>query len=83
MSKRPKYWNSAVKYLSKKDPVMKKLISQYKDKTLTTRKDIFYSLCKSIIGQQISVQAANSVFKKFEKASNGKISLKKIFYSIY
>ena len=38
MSKRPKYWNSAVKYLSKKDPVMKKLISQYKDKTLTTRK---------------------------------------------
>ena len=78
MSKRPKYWNSAVKYLSKKDPVMKKLISHYKDKTLTTRKDIFYSLCKSIIGQQISVQAANSVFKKFEKACNGKINPKKI-----
>ncbi len=78
MSKRPKYWNSAVKYLSKKDPVMKKLISQYKDKTLTTRKDIFYSLCKSIIGQQISVQAANSVFKKFEKACSGKINPKKI-----
>ena len=78
MNKRPKYWNSAVKYLSKKDPVMKKLISQYKDKTLTTRKDIFYSLCKSIIGQQISVQAANSVFKKFEKVCNGKINPKKI-----
>ena len=78
MSKRPKYWNSAVKYLSKKDSVMKKLISKYKDKTLTTRKDIFYSLCKSIIGQQISVQAANSVFKKFEKACNGKINPKKI-----
>ena len=78
MSKRPKYWNSAVKYLSKKDPVMKKLISHYKDKTLTTRKDIFYSLCKSIIGQQISVQAANSVFKKFEKVCNGKINPKKI-----
>ena len=78
MSKRPKYWNSAVKYLSKKDPVMKKLISQFKDKTLTTRKDIFYSLCKSIIGQQISVQAANSVFKKFEKVCNGKINPKKI-----
>ena len=78
MSKRPRYWNIAVKYLSKKDPVMKKLISKYKDKTLTTRKDIFYSLCKSIIGQQISVQAANSVFKKFEKACNGKINSKKI-----
>ena len=78
MSKKPRYWNSAIIYLSKKDPVMKKLISQYKDKTLTTRKDIFYSLCKSIIGQQISVQAANSVFKKFEKACNGKINSKKI-----
>ena len=78
MSKRPKYWNRAVKYLSKKDPVMKKMITQYNDKTLTTRKDIFYSLCKSIIGQQISVQAANSVFKKFEKACNGKINPKKI-----
>ena len=78
MSKRPKYWNRAVKYLSKKDPVMKKLITQYKDKTLTTRKDIFYSLCKSIIGQQISVQAANSVFKKFEKYVTGRLILKKL-----
>ena len=78
MSKRPKYWNRAVKYLSKKDPVMKKLISQYKDKTLTTRKDIFYSLCKSIIGQQISVAAANSVFSKFEKRCIGKITAKNV-----
>tara|TARA_B100000965_G_scaffold399126_1_gene418423 strand:+ start:845 stop:1471 length:627 start_codon:yes stop_codon:yes gene_type:complete len=78
MSKRPRYWNKAIKYLSKKDAVMKRLITHYKDKTLTTRKDIFYSLCKSIIGQQISVQAANSVFKKFENACNGKINPKKI-----
>ena len=74
MSKPPIYWNSAIKYLSKKDKVMKKLIYKYKDKTLTTRKDIFYSLCKSIIGQQISVAAANSVFKKFNKLCNGKIN---------
>ena len=76
MSKKPTYWNSAVKYLSNKDKVMKKLINQYKDKTLTTRKDIFYSLCKSIIGQQISVAAANSVFKKFNIACKGKINSK-------
>ena len=76
MSKKPAYWNSAIKYLSNKDKVMKKLINQYKDKTLTTRKDIFYSLCKSIIGQQISVAAANSVFKKFNKACKGKINSK-------
>ena len=74
MSKKPTYWNSAIKYLSNKDKVLKKLINQYKDKTLTTRKDIFYSLCKSIIAQQISVAAANSVFKKFNKACTGNIN---------
>ena len=74
MTKPPKYWNKAKKYLSKKDKVMKTLIFKYRDKTLTTRKDIFYSLCKSIIGQQISVAAANSVFKKFKAACNGKIN---------
>ncbi len=76
MSKPPKYWNKAKKYLSKKDRVMKMLIEKYKQKTLTTRKDIFFSLCKSIIGQQISVAAANSVFKKFQQACNGKINPK-------
>ena len=76
MNKPPKYWNKAKKYLSKKDKVMKDLIHRYKDKTLTTRKDIFFSLCKSIIGQQISVAAASSVFKKFNNICNGKINPK-------
>ena len=66
MNKSPKYWNKAKKYLSKKDKIMKILIEKYKHKTLTTRKDIFFSLCKSINCQQISVAAANSVFKKFK-----------------
>ena len=76
MTKPPKYWNKARKYLSKKDKVMKDLIINYRNKTLTTRKDIFFSLCKSIIGQQISVAAANSVFKKFKNTCNGKINPK-------
>ena len=76
MNKPPKYWNKAKKYLSKKDKVMKDLIFKYRDKTLTTRKDIFFSLCKSIIGQQISVAAASSVFKKFNNICNGKINPK-------
>ena len=45
---------------------------------MTTRKDIFFSLCKSIIGQQISVAAANSVFKKFNNVCGGKISPKNV-----
>ena len=79
MSKKPKYWNTAKKYLSKKDKVMSSLIKKYKspsEKMLTSRKDIFFSLCKSIIGQQISVAAANSVFLRFKKKCKNKINAK-------
>ena len=74
MNKTPPYWNRAKKNLMKKDKVMKNLIIKYSDKTLTTRKNVFFSLCKSIIGQQISVAAANSVFLKFKIICNGKIN---------
>ena len=74
--KKPSYWNKAKIILSKKDKVMKKLISNYKDGALVTRNDVFFSLCKSIIGQQISVAAANSVFSKFEKKCKCKINPK-------
>ena len=76
MSKAPPYWNKAKKYLSKRDKVMKKLIITYSDNNLTTRKNVFFSLCKSIIGQQISVAAANSVFLKFKKKCKNKINAK-------
>tara|TARA_B100000575_G_scaffold280261_1_gene269540 strand:- start:588 stop:1223 length:636 start_codon:yes stop_codon:yes gene_type:complete len=79
MSKAPLYWNKAKKYLSKKDKVMLSLIKKYKspsETVLTSRKDIFFSLCKSIIGQQISVAAANAVFLKFKKKCSNKINAK-------
>ena len=76
MSKAPPYWNKAKKYLYKKDSIMRDLIIRYSDANLTSRKDVFFSLCKSIIGQQISVAAANSVFLKFKKKCNGKINAK-------
>ena len=76
--KKPTYWNKAKVILSKKDKVMKKLISNYKDGSLVTRNDVFFSLCKSIIGQQISVAAANSVFFKFEKCCKGRINAKNV-----
>ena len=76
MSRSPKYWNIAKRYLLKKDKIMKKLINKYSDNNLTTRKDVFFSLCKSIIGQQISVAAANSIFSKFHLACNGKVNPK-------
>ena len=79
MTKTPKYWLIAKKYLSKKDKVMAQLIIKYKSPSetiFTSRKDVFFSLCKSIIGQQISVAAANSVFLKFKKKCKNKINAK-------
>ena len=79
MTKIPKYWTVAKKYLSKKDKVLSNLIKKYNSPSeivLTSRKDVFYSLCKSIIGQQISVAAANSVFLKFKKKCKNKINIK-------
>ena len=58
---------------------LSKLIKSYESPSetiLTSRQDIFFSLCKSIIGQQISVAAANSVFLKFRKKCNNKINPK-------
>ncbi|WP_440929189.1 DNA-3-methyladenine glycosylase family protein [Candidatus Pelagibacter sp.] len=81
MTKVPKYWNKAKRYLSKRDKIMSRLIKNYQspnETILTSRKDIFFSLCKSIIGQQISVAAANSVFLKFKKKCKNKINPKTI-----
>ena len=81
MSKSPTYWSTAKKYLSNKDKTMSSLIKRYKspsEAVLTTRKDIFFSLCKSIIGQQISVAAANSVFLRFKKKCNNKINARTV-----
>ena len=81
MTRIPKYWNKAKRYLSKKDKTIAKLIKDYQSPSetiLTSRRDIFFSLCKSIIGQQISVAAANSVFLKFKKKCKNKINAKTV-----
>ena len=81
MTKVPKYWSEAKKYLSKKDETLSKLIKSYESPSetiLTSRRDIFFSLCKSIIGQQISVAAANSVFLKFKRKCKNKINAKTV-----
>ena len=62
----PDYWLEACKHLVKKDRVMKRLIPQYPDTTLQSRGDAFSTLARSIVGQQISVKAAQTVWHRFE-----------------
>ena len=78
MSKIPKYWNEAKKALSRKDPVMRKIIKKYKKGFMSSRNDPFFSLCRTIVGQQISTKAADSIWLKFEKKCKNKIIPNKV-----
>ncbi|GAB2749246.1 DNA-3-methyladenine glycosylase [Melaminivora jejuensis] len=61
----PGYWLEACKHLARKDRVMKRLIPQYGDAMLSSRGDAFATLARSVVGQQISVKAAQSVWDRF------------------
>jgi len=61
----PGYWDEACKHLSKRDRVMRKLIPQLGEGRLQSRGDAFTTLARSIVGQQISVKAAQSVWGRF------------------
>jgi len=61
----PNYWDEACKHLSKRDRVMRKLIPMLGEGRLQSRGDAFTTLARSIVGQQISVKAAQSVWDRF------------------
>jgi DNA-3-methyladenine glycosylase II len=61
----PEFWPEACKHLIKKDRVMRRLIPQFGDACLQSRGDPFVTLARSIVGQQISVQAAQTIWDRF------------------
>ena len=61
----PGYWTDACRHLMKRDRVMKKLIPQHAGVCLQSRGDAFVTLGRSIVGQQISVKAAQAVWDRF------------------
>jgi DNA-3-methyladenine glycosylase II len=61
----PEYWADACKHLVKKDRVMKRLIPQFGEASLQSRGDAFVTLARSIVGQQVSVKAAQTVWDRF------------------
>lgn len=63
----PAYWGEACRHLARKDRVMKRLIPQFGDACLESRGDAFVTLARSIVGQQISVKAAQTVWDRFVK----------------
>ena len=67
----PEYWDDACRHLGKRDRVMRKLIPQFGEARLQSRGDAFTTLARAIVGQQISVPAAQSVWGKFIEAIGG------------
>jgi DNA-3-methyladenine glycosylase II len=60
----PDYWEKGKKELKKIDKNIKKIIELYEFPSLTTRENMFYTLIRSIVGQQISVRAADTIWDK-------------------
>lgn len=67
----PDYWDDACKHLARRDRVMRKLIPQFGEGRLQSRGDAFTTLARSIVGQQISVKAAQSVWDRFAALIDG------------
>jgi DNA-3-methyladenine glycosylase II len=65
--KKPIFWEKAKKDLIRRDKKLGKIISSYPKDFLFSKSDPFYTLARSIVGQQISVQAAQAVWNKYEK----------------
>ena len=78
MKRSPVYWQKAKRTLSKKDIVLRKIIKKYNKGFLTTKNNPFFSLCRTIVGQQISTKAADSIWAKFEKKCKKNIEPKTI-----
>jgi DNA-3-methyladenine glycosylase II len=61
---KPAYWDEAKRALSRADPVLERLIAGYPELHMTRRSDAFTALCRAIVGQQISVKAADAIWRR-------------------
>ncbi len=64
----PDYWDEACRHLVERDRVLSKLIPEFGEARLQSRGDAFTTLVRSVIGQQISVKAAQSVWQRLADA---------------
>ncbi|MGD2140693.1 MAG: DNA-3-methyladenine glycosylase 2 family protein [Burkholderiales bacterium] len=60
----PAYWSQALRELSRQDPVLKQLIGRYRSNRLQARGDAYFTLARSIVGQQLSVRAAQTIWQR-------------------
>jgi DNA-3-methyladenine glycosylase II len=62
----PSYWQDALTYLTSTDKIMAGLIASYPDESLKNRNNPFYTLIRAVVGQQISIKAAEAIWQRVE-----------------
>ncbi|HVF62768.1 MAG TPA: DNA-3-methyladenine glycosylase 2 family protein [Casimicrobiaceae bacterium] len=67
---KPAYWDEASRQLAEADPVLARLINAYPGLHIMRRSDAFTALCRAIVGQQISVKAADAIWRRLALAAN-------------
>ncbi|NDA02548.1 MAG: DNA-3-methyladenine glycosylase 2 family protein [Burkholderiaceae bacterium] len=77
-TKKPSYWEEACAELIKQDRILRKLIPKYDDGILGSRGDAFTTLARSIVGQQISVAAAQSVWNRTLETLGNEVTPKRV-----
>lgn len=64
-------WQKACGHLSRRDPVLRKIIRSFPGERLIPKRNAFLTLARAIIGQQISVKAADSIFSRVAALTGG------------
>ena len=67
-------WDNAVTDLSKNDSIIAKIIANYPEERMEMKNDTLHTLVRSIVGQQISVRAADAIWNRLDKACNNSIT---------
>lgn len=78
MKKKLDYWQQACRHLCQVDPILSKIIKSYKNEYLYSKENAFTTLVNCIVGQQISVAAADAIWRRLSKLCAYRISPNKI-----
>ena len=71
ISTKPAYWDEATRSLVKRDAVMARLVAEHPGIHVVRRGDPFTTLARAIVGQQISVKAAQTIWNRLVVATKG------------
>ncbi|HNC50973.1 MAG TPA: DNA-3-methyladenine glycosylase [Accumulibacter sp.] len=77
----PRYWQRASSELARADPVLARLVERFAGMALVSRGDAFATLLRSIVGQQISVKAADSVWARLLDALSSVVTPRAVLAS--